>query len=226
LTQVKSSPYSYPVEPRNDTLGVETGSHKPGIAERLWEAARLEFSQRGYHGARVQGIARRAGCNVALLYRHWSSKKALYLDILRTVWQAQAREITTLLERGTGAPSVVSAYLEALLRDQVGSRVVVRELLDGAPFLTQLVEGEPALLEPVRRAALRLAPQGGANGGGQVLRPGLDPVMVVLSVAGLATFVSSALGTTRLFVDRDVTPEQWRDHLHDLLLNGLVACPQ
>ncbi|HSB20780.1 MAG TPA: TetR/AcrR family transcriptional regulator [Anaeromyxobacteraceae bacterium] len=226
MTQVKSSPYSYPVEPRSDTLGVETGSHKPGIAERLWEAARLEFSQRGYHGARVQGIARRAGCNVALLYRHWSSKKALYLDILRTVWQAQAREITTLLERGTGAPSVVSAYLEALLRDQVGSRVVVRELLDGAPFLTQLVEGEPALLEPVRRAALSLAPQGGANGGGQALRPGLDPVMVVLSVAGLATFVSSALGTTRLFVDRDVTPEQWRDHLRDLLLNGVVACPQ
>lgn len=222
MTQVKSDPYSYPVEPRGETPGVETGSHRPGIAERLWEAARLEFSQRGYHGARVQGIARRAGCNVALLYRHWSSKKALYLDILRTVWQAQAREITTLLERGTGAPSVVSAYLDALLQDQVGSRVVVRELLDGAPFLGQLVEGEPALLEPVRRAALHLA----RNGEGQALRPGLDPIMVVLSVGGLATLVSSALGTTRLFVDREVTPEQWRDHLRDLLLNGLVTAPQ
>jgi TetR/AcrR family transcriptional regulator len=211
------------VELRSDTAAAEASSHKPGIAERLWEAARLEFSQRGYHGARVQGIARRAGCNVALLYRHWSSKKALYLDILRTVWQAQAREITTLLERGTGAPAVVSAYLDALLQDQVGSRVVIRELLDGAPFLSQLIEGEPGLLEPVRRAALRLAPE---TGNGHALRPGLDPVMVVLSVGGLATLVASALGVTRLFVDREVSPEQWREHLHDLLLNGLLERPQ
>jgi AcrR family transcriptional regulator len=202
------------------------GAHKPGIAERLWEAARLEFAQRGYHGARVQGIARRAGCNVALLYRHWSSKKALYLDILRTVWQAQAKEITTLLERGTGAPAVVSAYLDALLQDRVGSQVVIRELLDGAPFLSQLVEAEPALLEAVRHAASRLASANGSNGNGAGLRPGLDPIMVVLSVGGLATLVSSAHGVTRLFIDREVTPEQWREHLHDLLVNGLVAAPR
>jgi AcrR family transcriptional regulator len=199
-------------------------THKPGIAERLWEAARQEFSQRGYHGARVQGIARRAGCNVALLYRHWSSKKALYLDILRTVWQASAAEITTLLERGTGAPAVVSAYLDAMLKDPVGSQVVIRELLDGAPFLSQLVEAEPALLETVRNAAARLTATNGGNG--RAMRPGLDPIMVVLSVGGLATLVASAYGVTRLFVEREVTPEHWREHIHDLLVNGLVSSPQ
>jgi AcrR family transcriptional regulator len=197
----------------------EPGAHKPGIAERLWEAARLEFCQRGYHGARVQGIARRAGCNVALLYRHWSSKKALYLDILRTVWQSTARDVASLLERGTGAPAVVSAYLDAMLRDPVGSQVVLRELLDDAPYLSQLVEAEPALLESVRLAAAKLT----AATGGRGLRPGLDPVMVVLSVGGLATLASSAHGVTRLFVDRQITPEQWREHLQDLLVNGLVA---
>ncbi len=49
------------------------GSVRPGIAERLWQSARVEFSRRGYHGARVQGIARGAACNVALIYRHWTS---------------------------------------------------------------------------------------------------------------------------------------------------------
>jgi len=204
----------------------QAGPRRPGIAERLWDAARIEFSQRGYHGARVQGIARRAGCNVALLYRHWSSKKALYLDVLRTVWQAQAREVTAFLERGSGAPAVVSAYLDALLQDPVGAQVVVRELLDGGPFLALLVEAEPALLEPLRLAAARLTPPEAGNGGGQSLRPGLDPLLAVLSVGGLATLVASAHGVTRLFVDREVTAEQWRDHLHDLLVNGLIGCPQ
>src|SRR5512140_472008 len=90
---------------------------RPGIAERLWDAAKVEFSLRGYHGARVQGIARRAGCNVALLYRHWASKKALYLDLLRSIWKTRSGEVVAFMEEGRGASSVVSAYLEANMRD-------------------------------------------------------------------------------------------------------------
>ncbi len=199
---------------------------RPGIAERLWQAARTEFSLRGYHGARVQGIARRAGCNVALLYRHWASKKALYVDILRTVWISQSQEIVALLGRGGGAPAVVTAYLETLFQDPVGAEVVVRELLDGAPFLTQVLEAEPALVQPMRNAAALLLPAGEGNGGaGPALRPGLDPAMVVLSVAGLAAFVSSARDVAQLFTGRAIGAEEWRAHLHDLLVNGIVPCP-
>src|SRR5512138_1317082 len=88
------------------------GPPRPGIAERIWDAARAEFSKRGYHGARVQGIARGASCNVALIYRHWASKRALYLDILRAVWLAAATDIVRVLEGGPAATSaVVGAYL-------------------------------------------------------------------------------------------------------------------
>src|SRR5512142_2159568 len=97
-----------------------------GIATRLWAAARAEFSVRGYHGARVQGIARRAGCNVALLYRHWASKKALYLEVLRSVWTGKSEAIASLLETGSGAPAVISAYLDALLGDPEGAQILVR----------------------------------------------------------------------------------------------------
>lgn len=199
---------------------------RPGIAERLWQAARTEFSQRGYHGARVQGIARRAGCNVALLYRHWASKEALYVDILRTVWISQAQEIAAMLQQGGGAPAVVTAYLEALFQDPVGSEVVVRELLDGAPFLLQVLEAEPALAQPLRDAAEQLVPARDGNGGSvPALRPGLDPVMVVLSVGGLAAFVSSVRDVAQLFTGRAIGADEWRAHLHDLLVNGLVPCP-
>src|SRR5512138_760583 len=119
---------------------------RPGIAERIWDAARTEFSKRGYHGARVQGIARGASCNVALMYRHWASKRALYLDILRAVWLSAASDIVRVLEGGPAAPSaVVGAYLDAMMRDPMGAQILIREYLDGAPYLAQLAQGDPAL---------------------------------------------------------------------------------
>ena len=195
---------------------------RPGIAERLWDASRIEFSVRGYHGARVQGIARRAGCNVALLYRHWASKKALYLDVLRNVWQKIASEVVALMEQGRGAPAVVGAYLDAHLRDPIGAQILIREFLDGGPFFSQLVDAEPGLVEPVARAARTIA----STEASEVLRPGLDATMAVLSIGGLAALVASAHEAARPFFHQPIPAEAWRRHLYDLLLHGVIACPE
>jgi AcrR family transcriptional regulator len=195
---------------------------RPGIAERLWEASRIEFSLRGYHGARVQGIARRAGCNVALLYRHWASKKALYLDVLRTIWKSAAKDISLVLEKGPpGAETLLGAYLDAMLRDPVGAQIFVREYLDGAPFLQQLAAAEPALTSGVRDAARAISTHS-AHG----VRPGLDPTLAVLTIGGLSAFAASAHEAARLFLDTPVTPELLREHLQDLLLHGILPREQ
>jgi len=189
-------------------------SPRAGIAERIWEAARGEFSRRGYHGARVQGIARGASCNVALMYRHWASKRALYQDILRSVWLSAAGEIARVLEaRPAGGGAAIGACLDAMLRDPMGAQILVREVLDGAPFLTQLAESEPTLLEPVRRAGAALAPS--ANG------DGIDPILAVVTVGGLAALVASAGDADRAFGGVHVAPEAWRRHVLDLLVNGV-----
>ncbi len=193
------------------------GPPRAAIAQRIWEAARTEFSRRGYHGARVQGIARGASCNVALIYRHWASKRALYLDILRTVWLAAANEISRLVEDGRGGPrSVIGTYLDAMMRDPTGAQILVREYLDGAPSLSQLTTSEPALLEPVRRAAVVIAT--GASDGARV-----DPVLTVVTVGGLAALVASAPDAVRPFVSEPLPPEAWRRHVLDLLSHGLLG---
>lgn len=196
------------------------GPPRAGIAERIWEAARIEFSKRGYHGARVQGIARGAACNVALIYRHWASKRALYLDILRAVWLNAANEIAALLEGGSAssAESVVGAYLEAMNKDPMGSQVLVREYLDGAPFLSQLTSSDPTLLDPVRRAASVLAAASTDRG--------VDPVLAVVTVGGLSALVAAAHEAVRPFVGTEVEPETWRRHVMDLLTHGLGSAQQ
>jgi AcrR family transcriptional regulator len=196
------------------------GPPRSGIAERIWEAARCEFSKRGYHGARVQGIARGAACNVALIYRHWSSKKALYLDILRAVWLGAANEIAELVQNGPdGAEAVVGAYLDAMMKDQMGAQILIREYLDGSPHLASLAQTDPELLEPVRRAAAAVALAGG-------VRAEIDPVLAVVTIGGLAALVASAQDAARPFTDRPLPPEVWRQHVHDLLLHGLAPSPR
>jgi AcrR family transcriptional regulator len=199
------------------------GPPRPGIAERIWDAARSEFSKRGYHGARVQGISRGAACNVALIYRHWASKRALYLDVLRAVWLGAANEIARLVEEGPGgAAAVVSAYLDAMMKDQKGSQILIREFLDGAPYLLQLTTDDPALLEPVQRAAAVLAVASKAGNGADGAGASLDPVLAVVTIGGLAALVASSGDAARPFTGEPLAPEAWRQHVYHLLMNGLA----
>jgi TetR/AcrR family transcriptional regulator len=195
-----------------------------GIADRLFKASRAEFSLRGYHGARVQGIARAAGCNVALLYRHWASKEALYLEVLGAVWMGAAKDIAAFMERGaSGVPGVIAAYLDALMADQEGAQILAREYLDGAPFLSQLFDAEPELTDPVVRAvkAFDVAPDRG-----EPLRRELDPALAALIIGGLAALIGAAQRASQPFLgrlDRPVpTPERWRNQAYDLLLHGAI----
>jgi AcrR family transcriptional regulator len=189
------------------------GPPRSGIAERIWEAARTEFSKRGYHGARVQGIARGAACNVALMYRHWASKRALYVDILRAVWIASANEIAQRLEDGSVGPdAIVIAYVDAMMADPTGAQILIREYLDGAPFLGQLAASDPSIVEPLRRAAAMLP--SGAPGG-------LDPILAVVTVGGVAALVASTREAARPFAGEPPDAEAWRRHVLDLLVHGL-----
>ncbi len=191
------------------------------IASRLWTAARTEFSSRGYHGARVQGIAKRAGCNVALLYRHWASKRALYVEILKSIWMEGALQVATHLESSGGAEGVVQAYLELRMRDPEASQIVIRELLDGGPFLKEIVEADPGMVAPIQRVAEVMR-----QGNGHALRAGVDPQLAAMLVAGIAALVGAAHSATQAFFPgggQSPSPDAWKTVVADVLLHGLHA---
>ena len=61
-----------------------------GAKQALIEAAVEEFSLRGLDGARIESIARRAGCNKALAYRYFGDKPGLYRAALDHVFRQRA----------------------------------------------------------------------------------------------------------------------------------------
>jgi AcrR family transcriptional regulator len=62
--------------------------------ERLLEAARLEFSEKGIECATTRAIAERAGCNEVTLFRHFESKGKL----LAAVVEETSEEFRALCE--------------------------------------------------------------------------------------------------------------------------------
>jgi len=69
-----------------------------GTRQRLLEAARAEFGDKGIEAATTRGIAERAGCNEVTLFRHFESKQKL----LAAVVQDTSTEFLTLCECGGG----------------------------------------------------------------------------------------------------------------------------
>ena len=69
-------------------------SEPPGTRQRLLEAARAEFSDRGIEAATTRKIALRAGCNEVTLFRHFESK----LKLLGAVVQETAEKFLTVCE--------------------------------------------------------------------------------------------------------------------------------
>lgn len=122
----------------------------------ILRSARQEFARHGFHGAGTAAIARGAGCSEAVLYRHFSSKRALLAATLEA-------EIAASLPRGAGGsrgadPSLdLPATVEARLDDpetQVTTRLFLLAMThsDDAEIGASVRAAFGAVRERLRRA--------------------------------------------------------------------------
>jgi TetR/AcrR family transcriptional regulator len=176
--------------------------------DRILAAAALEFSERGYAGARVDRIARRARINKAMLYYHFASKQGLYRTILRTTFAAIAGELRAVADVGLtpvetldAAVAALAAFIEA---HAFFPSIMLREVADGG-----------AHLDPETLAALAAVPQAFAA----VLQPGIE-TGVFRRMHPLAAYVTT-IAPILMFVAS--TPV--RRHLSTRRLGGPLASP-
>lgn len=82
----------------------------------LLRSAEQEFAERGFHGASIREITRRAGANIAAVNYHFGSKESLFIEMIRH----RVEPINTLRH----------ALLEDALAEAGGSPLPVRKLVD------------------------------------------------------------------------------------------------
>ncbi len=86
--------------------------------QHLVETAIRLFTEGSYHGTTTAEIARAAGVSEPILYRHFASKRDLYLAALEHVW-AKTRETW---ERALDEASDACAAVEAISKGHVSVR--------------------------------------------------------------------------------------------------------
>ena len=77
--------------------------------DRILAAAAVEFAARGFGGARVDRIARRARVNKAMLYYHFKSKQGLYRALLRRTFSLAAARFQAIAA-SDAPPADVTAH--------------------------------------------------------------------------------------------------------------------
>jgi len=67
--------------------------------QKILDAAIEEFAAHGFHGARVDVIAEKAGSNKQRIYAYYTSKEGLYAEVLRHAFLLLADEEAVLTEQ-------------------------------------------------------------------------------------------------------------------------------
>jgi TetR/AcrR family transcriptional regulator len=133
--------------------------------EQLLAAAALEFSARGYAGARVDRIARRARANKAMIYYHFGSKQALYRTLLRQTFTAAAAALEQVADSGDPAPRqvehLVGAFASFVEAHPHMPAIMLREVAEGGVHLDRQTLAAMARLPAI---VGRVVSQGAAQG--------------------------------------------------------------
>jgi AcrR family transcriptional regulator len=186
-------------------LGQQT-MQKPGgrnpqqTQQRILEAALQEFAAKGFAGARVDVIARRARINKRMLYHYFGDKEGLFREVLRrkiaarSAWLASAPEDP--IER-------LPVWFQLACRDRDWVQLLQWEALQWGE---KKVIDEERREESIGRAVERIRQQQ-AKG---MLDAGLDAGQLLISMMALTAYPLAFPQLARLATGLSVSDEKFQ----------------
>lgn len=168
-------------------------------------AARVEFADRGFEGARVDAIADRAGANKRLLYHYFGNKEDLYRAVLLEAYtEIRAGERALSLDRYDPVEAMdrlVRFTFRHFLANPWFPRLLGTENIENARFLKTLPDIK-ALHSPLVGQIAEIIERGAKEG---LFRRDVDPVQLYISVAALGFFYVSNTATLSVIFERDLS---------------------
>lgn len=150
--------------------GEEQSEMSLGRRERILEAARGCFSREGYAGARVAEIARQAGVNPAVIYRHFAGKRELFdalgqpeLDFPRQQHTARRAEIVQAAAQVFSQKGFAAASMDEIAEQAVLSKGGLYVYFDSKQALLEAALADPQAFELVEQVFEQMLAQPGGE---------------------------------------------------------------
>jgi len=120
---------------------------RAATAERILEAAQVEFGLRGKDGATIRGVARRAGVDPSLVLQHYGSKDALFSLAVRSAPELAPGEVPAHLAEVLGIrlrelPPATRALMSSMLTSPDAAAVMRDYLQEQAAHLASTMTGD------------------------------------------------------------------------------------
>lgn len=193
--------------------------------EKILSAATKEFAARGYEGARVDEIARRASSNKNMIYHYFGSKENLFQAVLERMYQSireRQRDLSILdLAPEAGVRALVEFTFDVFVETPEFISLLSSENFCKARHILNsdiIIPMYNPLLTTIRELVKR-----GAEAG--VFRDGVDPIDLYISISALTCYylsnrytLSALFGTELMAKDR---LSQRYGHAADMVLRYL-----
>jgi TetR/AcrR family transcriptional regulator len=180
---------------------------------RILAAALKEFAAKGFAGARVDAIARRASINKRMLYHYFGDKEELFKAVLRRKISQRQAWAETL----SGEPEeTLPFWFEAACKDADWVRLFQWEALQGN---WQSVIDEEQRLAATARGLERIRQR---QARGQIAAD-LDPRHVMLTLRSLTMFPVAFPQLTRLITGKSVFDPKFQKERSEFLKRFAAA---
>jgi TetR/AcrR family transcriptional regulator len=182
--------------PRSRKGPVTTASGAPDMRsqrsertqQQILTAAEAEFADKGLAGARVDVIAEESGVNKQMIYYYYGSKDDLYLAVLERAYAAMRQSERELnladLNPIEAMTRLVQFKFDYYARHPAIIRLLAAENMQNARYLkksSRLREMQVSLIDVLQSVL-------GAGEKQKLIRPGVDPVQLYMSIAALSYF--------------------------------------
>jgi TetR/AcrR family transcriptional regulator len=174
---------------------------------KIVEAAKQEFSARGFAGARIEGVARRAKLSKQLLYHYFASKEALFDEILEQI--IHERETLTISDERP--ETLFRRRFDTALDQNVWLRFLTWEAAE-YPEKKRIKRQERRQATLLRQRNMIIAKQ--RQG---VLPKDLEAQMLQLAIYALATYPLAFAQITRMVTGKHPSEKAFQDDWRSFL---------
>lgn len=177
---------------------------------RILDVAIREFAALGFNGARVDTICRNAAVNPRMIYHYFGDKAGLYVAVLEDVLgDLRSEELKLAVDQLRPLEGMLALF--RFLHGHFGKHPELIALLSGENLLggrfLRRSAATPVEASPLLATIAELLRRGEQSG---EFRPGIDPLVLYVSMVSLSYFHRSNAHTLSTIFQKNLKTASWQ----------------